>query len=35
MQIAVLNIDGMNSEGCADKITELLTNMAGVSDVRV
>ncbi|MRW93530.1 copper chaperone [Duganella sp. FT80W] len=35
MQTAVLNIDGMNGEDCADKITELLANIAGVSDVRV
>lgn len=35
MQTAVLNIDGMNGEACADKITELLRSMDGVSDVRV
>lgn len=35
MQIAVLNIDGMDDEGCADKVTELLTSMEGVRDVRV
>ncbi|MRX10121.1 copper chaperone [Pseudoduganella sp. FT25W] len=35
MQITVLNIDGMEGEACADKITQLLTNIDGVSDVRV
>lgn len=35
MQIAVLNIEGMNGEGCADRITDLLSGMNGVSDVRV
>lgn len=35
MQNAVLKIDGMDGEACADKITELLSRIAGVSDVRV
>ncbi|MYM72355.1 copper chaperone [Duganella sp. FT109W] len=35
MQTAVLTIDGMEGEGCADRIAQLLTNIDGVSDVRV
>jgi copper chaperone CopZ len=35
MQTAVLNIDGMNGEGCADLVATVLANISGVSDVRV
>jgi copper chaperone CopZ len=35
MQTAVLKIDGMNSEACADKVAQILNNSNGVSDVRV
>jgi copper chaperone CopZ len=35
MQTVLLKIDGMEGEACADKITQLLTDTAGVADVRV
>jgi len=35
MQTAILNIEGMEGEACADKITELLRGLRGVSDVQV
>lgn len=35
MQNAILKIDGMTSEGCADKVATLLSAIGGVSDVRV
>ncbi len=35
MQTAVLKIDGMNSDACADKVAQILNNSNGVSEVRV
>ncbi|MTV37827.1 heavy-metal-associated domain-containing protein [Duganella radicis] len=35
MQTAVLNIEGMEDVACADKITELLRGIPGVSDAQV
>jgi len=35
MQTALLNIENMEGEACADKITELLRGIRGVSDVQV
>ncbi|MBJ7311192.1 heavy-metal-associated domain-containing protein [Rugamonas sp. CCM 8940] len=35
MQTAVLKIDGMNSDACADKVAQILNHSNGVSEVRV
>ena len=35
MQNAVLKIDGMNGEACADKVAKVLAGVGGVADVRV
>lgn len=35
MQNAILKIDGMNGESCADLVSLVLNNITGVSDVRV
>ncbi|MYN10134.1 heavy-metal-associated domain-containing protein [Pseudoduganella aquatica] len=35
MENAVLRINGMNGEACADKVANVLAGIGGVSDVRV
>lgn len=35
MQTQVLKVQGMNNDGCAEKITRVLEAIDGVSDVRV
>jgi copper chaperone CopZ len=35
MQNAILKIDGMTSDGCADKVASVLLGINGVRDVRV
>ncbi|WP_195763834.1 heavy-metal-associated domain-containing protein [Pseudoduganella rivuli] len=35
MQNAILKIDGMTSEGCADLVATVLGGISGVGDVRV
>lgn len=35
MQTEILKVQGMNNDGCADKITRVLEAIDGVNDVRV
>jgi copper chaperone CopZ len=35
MQTAILTIEGMDGEACADKVAQLLGDSTGVSEVRV